>query len=324
MKQITKAPICFVPYLKSVIWGGNKICSYKAIEQPYEKIGESWEISAVPGFVSVVESGEYRGMTLDELIAQFGAQLVGEEVMKKYGGKFPLLVKLIDANDNLSIQVHPDERLARERHNSQGKTEMWYIIAAEKGAKIYSGLNKEITPLQYESMVADGTFINVVDSYRSAPGSVFYLPPGRVHSIGAGNLLVEIQESSDITYRIFDYNRRDASGNPRQLHTDLAKDAIDYAVAANSKSLITPENKPDAELVACPSFSVRRVIVNAPTQLEFNPASFTIIMCIEGNISLRYGAGLMPLPEGHTVLLPAVMNEITLEGLGTVITAQAR
>ncbi len=217
-----------MPYFKSVIWGGERICKYKGVEQTEEKIGESWEISAVPGHESVVAEGPYKGMRITELIDCFGAELLGSKVMERYDGKFPLLVKLIDANDNLSVQVHPDDELAKKRHDSLGKTEMWYIIDADKGAKIYSGLNREMTPEEYVARVADNTIEETLAVHDSHPGDIFFLPAGRVHAIGAGNLLAEIQESSDITYRIYDYERRDAQGNARELHTELAKDAIEY------------------------------------------------------------------------------------------------
>lgn len=323
MEKIIKAPICFNPYLKSVIWGGEKICKYKGIEQTEENVGESWEISAVPGHVSVVAEGEYAGKTLTELIDCFGAQLLGKGVMKKYAGKFPLLVKIIDANDNLSVQVHPDDELAMKRHNSLGKTEMWYIIDTDKDAKIYAGLSKQITPEIYEEKVNDGTFTDVLATHDSAPGDVFFLPAGRIHAIGAGNLLTEIQESSDITYRIFDYNRRDAQGNTRELHTELAKDAIDYKLYDNYKSPAPSADEKEAELVKCSHFDVRRYLVEGKTELEFSEDSFTVLMCLEGEVTLGYECGSKTLHQGETVLLPAALSTLTASGHATLLTAQA-
>lgn len=321
--SIVKAPISFKPYFKSVIWGGNKICAYKGIEQGEDNIGESWEISAVPGHVSVVDKGEYTGLSLEQLIDLFGSQLLGDKVFDVYGAKFPLLVKLIDANDNLSVQVHPDDNLARIRHNSLGKTEMWYIISADKDAKIYAGLNQHITPDIYEKKIADGTFMDVLAVHESFSGDVFFLPAGRIHAIGAGNLLAEIQESSDITYRIFDYNRKDSKGNSRELHTELAKDAIDYTLYDNYKSEISSDTVSGTKLVECSHFNVYRKIVSGKQNLTFSPHSFTVLMCIEGEISLEYNSGEMRLSKGHTVLLPAVMNCITVNGNAVLITAQA-
>lgn len=321
--MIEKAPIIFTPYLKSVIWGGNKICSYKGIEQMEPNIGESWEISTVPGHESKVASGPYKDLSITALIDTFGAELLGEDVMDRYDGKFPLLIKIIDANDNLSVQVHPDDNLAKARHNSLGKTEMWYIIDTDKNAKIYSGLKEEITPCEYVAHVADDTFENLLAVHESNSGDVFFLPAGRVHAIGAGNLLAEIQESSDITYRIYDYNRRDAQGNPRQLHTMLAKDAIDYTFHDNYKSAPVSADVKNAEIVKCSHFNVNRILLDGKMHLDFNPTSFTVIMCIEGIATLTYPAGAMTIGQGQTVLCPAVLDAIDISGRATLLTSQA-
>lgn len=323
MDSIKQAPISFKPYLKSVIWGGKKICKYKGIDQTADNIGESWEISDVPGHVSVVDAGEYAGKSLDDLISLFGAQLLGDKVYEKYNGKFPLLIKIIDANDNLSVQVHPDDALAMKRHGSLGKTEMWYIISADKDARIYAGLNRHITPEIYEEKVKDGSFTDVLATHDSAAGDVFFLPAGRVHAIGAGNLLAEIQESSDITYRIFDYNRRDAAGNTRELHTEPAKDAIDYNVYPGYKSPAPSPDIKDAEIVSCSHFTVRRELIDGDMDLTFSPDSFTVLMCLEGEVTLRYSSGSMKLTAGMTVLLPALLNCISVSGAATLLSAQA-
>ncbi len=320
--MIEKAPLRFVPYLKSVIWGGNKICSYKGIEQTEPNIGESWEISAVPGHESVVESGSYAGMTITRLIDRFGSELLGDEVMKRYHGKFPLLIKIIDANDNLSVQVHPDDALAMARHNSLGKTEMWYIIDAEKGAKIYAGLNTAMTPDDYVRRVDEGTFAETLTVHDSHPGDIFFLPAGRVHAIGAGNLLAEIQESSDITYRIYDYERRDANGNPRELHTQLAKDAIDYSITDKSeKSPAIPPNC-DTEIVKCNHFTTTEITLDGEMTLSLNHDSFMVMMCIDGEVVIEYPDGELPLRKGHTVLLPAAMTAVTLRGNALILTSR--
>lgn len=330
MENIKKAAIEFKPYLKSVIWGGNKICSYKGIKQEEENIGESWEISDVPGHVSVVESGEYAGLSLDDLIGRFGTQLLGKKVMEKYHGKFPLLFKLIDANDNLSVQVHPDDALAMKRHNSLGKTEMWYIISTEKDAKIYAGLSKSITPDEYEAKVADGTFTDVIATHESNPGDVFFLPAGRVHAIGAGNLLAEIQESSDITYRIFDYNRRDANGNTRELHTQLAKDAIDYTVYDNYKTVISDDSQLTTEnfqlktsnLIACEYFTTDLISVDGRKAMTLSPDSFTVIMCLEGDMTLECEDGKTLVKAAHSVLLPAAVGKVVASSNAKFLSVQ--
>lgn len=318
--EIKKQPIVFEPYLKTVIWGGNKIGNYKNVPTTESNIGESWEISGVKGHVSVVSEGPYKGMTLNELIDKFGEQLLGKKVLEKYGKEFPLLIKIIDAADNLSVQVHPDDALAKERHNSLGKTEMWYIIDTEPQAKIFAGLKDQLNPDEYKRRVEEGTFADALAVYDSQPGDVFFLPAGRVHAIGAGNLLAEIQETSDITYRIYDYDRRDANGNPRELHTDMAKDAIDYTVHETYKEVTPPANQERARLAQCEHFVTDRIIVEGnETNLDLSHNSFHILIGISGRIELVYDEGSMTLEQGHTVLLPAAMDSVKLSGVGTLL-----
>lgn len=308
-----------MPYLKSVIWGGEKICRYKGIEQTESNIGESWEISEVQGHESMVSEGPYKGMLITELIERFGSELVGKDVMDRYEGKFPLLVKFIDANDNLSVQVHPDDTLAMARHGSLGKSEMWYIIETEKGAKIYSGLNRHLTPEEYMGKVMDDSIEDVLAVHDSHPGDVFFLPAGRVHSIGPGNLLAEIQESSDITYRIYDYGRRDAQGNTRELHTELAKDAIDFTHYEDYKSLPVDDSMPMVEIAKCDHFTVNRILLDGKMQLEYDDSSFTILMCLDGEVRI----GGMIVRKGETVLLPAAMTFVELVGKGLLLAARS-
>lgn len=315
-------PIKFRPYLKSVIWGGDKICKYKGIPQPAPNIGESWEISAVEGHESVVAEGAYKGCTVSELADKFGADLLGKEVLARYNGKFPLLIKLIDAHDNLSVQVHPDDKLAMERHHSLGKSEMWYVISAEKEAKIYSGLNRTITKEEYLKHVENGTFGTLLAAHTSKPGDVFFLPAGRVHSIGAGTFLAEIQESSDITYRIYDYNRRDASGKPRELHTELAKDAIDYECHEDYKSEVPDDAIADAEIAKCEHFNVHRILLDGEMTFTYEPTSFTVVMCLFGSANIRYPEGKMAIQAGETVLIPAILTDFSLSGKGTFLSAR--
>lgn len=319
MAKIDKRPISFSPYLKSVIWGGDKICKYKGIPQPEPNIGESWEISAVPGHESIVAEGTYKGMTITELIDCFGAELLGDKVMQRYNGKFPLLIKFIDAADNLSVQVHPDDKMAMSRHNSLGKTEMWYIIQSDKDAKIYAGLNTAMTPDDYVKRVADGTFAETLAVHDSHSDDVFFLPAGRVHAIGAGNLLAEIQESSDITYRIYDYNRCDALGNTRELHTELAKEAIDYSVYSEYKNQSALTDIINCEIVKCDHFTTNRILLEGELSLNLDYSSFTIVICLEGMATLKYKDGESVLPVGHTTLLPAAMKDITLSGIAKLL-----
>lgn len=317
--MIKKAPIKFKPYLKTVIWGGDKICKYKGIEQTEPNIGESWEISAVPGHESVVTEGEYKDRSITDLISEFGNEVIGKNVAEKYSGKFPLLIKFIDANDNLSVQVHPDDKLAKERHDSLGKTEMWYIIQADDNAKIYAGLKIRMTPKDYEKKVADNTFMETIAEHESHPGDVFFLPAGRVHAIGAGNLLAEIQESSDITYRIYDYNRKDKNGNTRELHTELAKDAIDYKLYDNLKQPVPEDSDKDRNLVSCEHFNVNKINSEGIKSIEATEGSFTILMGIDGDVKVICEEGETLLEKGNTILIPASCKKIVLEGSAEIL-----
>lgn len=316
--MIKKAPLIFTPYLKTVIWGGDKICKYKGISQDQPNIGESWEISALPGHESVVAEGEYKGETLPELIGRFGEELLGKKSLEKYGKVFPFLVKLIDARDNLSIQVHPDDKLASQRHDSLGKTEMWYIISSEPDAKIYAGLKMKITPEEYVERVKNNTITEAIAEHESHPGDIFFLPAGRVHAIGAGNLLAEIQESSDITYRIYDYDRRDADGNPRELHTELAKDAIDYSVREDYRTP-SPADEEFSELVNCDHFITSRIQIDGEKEFDFDDSSFRVIICLDGKIEIKGQDGNVTLMAGHSALLPAAMNKTLITGKGTLL-----
>lgn len=314
-------PLHFAPFLKSVIWGGERIAPYKGIETEQKAIGESWEISAVPGHVSVVDRGPLKGSTLTELIERFGPELMGKRNFERYAPSFPLLVKLIDARTDLSVQVHPDDELARKRHNCAGKTEMWHVIKTEPGAKIHVGLNREITPEEYERRVADNSIMDVIGCYDSKPGDTFFLPAGRIHAIGGGNLLAEIQQTSDITYRIYDFDRRDKDGNPRELHTQLAKDAIDYTVYPDYRS-----HTQGTLLAECDYFDVRRLEVKPGEEKEVEQPrdSFTIVMCLEGSVTITCADGSSEtLARGETLLYPATLRNLKAKGEGVLLTAQS-
>ena len=317
----------FAPYLKSVIWGGERIAPFKGIATDQTYIGESWEISAVPGHVSVVDRGPLKGKNLTELINEYGAELVGEAIYRQFGENFPLLIKLIDARDDLSVQVHPDDALAQKRHHCPGKTEMWHVIDTAPDAKIYVGLKEEITPEDYERRVADNSIMDVIASYDSAPGDTFFLPAGRIHAIGAGNLLAEIQETSDITYRIYDYDRRDEDGNPRQLHTAEARDAIDYTVYPDYRS------NPEGSLLAdCDYFIVDNIKSkdNEIIELPHTRESFTIVMCLDGEAEISCSTDsndpdqqTLKIKRGETLLVPATLRSITATGKANLLSIQA-
>ena len=321
--MIEHRPLLFIPYFKQVIWGGTKICDYKGISHPASDIGESWEISVVPGQESVVEKGRYQGWPLSRLIRQFGENILGGRVFRKYGGKFPLLVKFIDAHDRLSVQVHPDDRLAWERHESMGKSELWYIISSKPGAKIYVGLKEQLSPDDFSRRVAEGTFINAVAESESNPGDVFFLPAGRVHAIGAGNLLVEIQQSSDITYRIYDYDRRDSQGKLRDLHTAEARDAIDYTIHESYKNPPIPPDEKESRLVSCDHFTTTLYRIDSDRLIPTDPESFSVVICIEGEMTISCRDGGERIRQGHTLLIPAEAEYIRASGKGTILVTQA-
>ena len=320
-------PYKFRPYLKPVIWGGDKITAFKNINEKAESIGESWEISGVPGHESVcsnrgIVNDPDLGLTLYQLIDKYKEQLLGKAVYEKHGDQFPLLVKIIDSKQDLSIQVHPNDELARKRHNCKGKTEMWYIINAEEGAKIHVGLKKNITPGDYERLAtaeADeqkNPFSDIMCAYDSHPGDCFFLPAGRLHAIGAGNLLAEIQQTSDITYRVYDYGRKDAEGHQRELHIEQAKEAIDYRVFPEYRTLYDKSSK-STNLVKCPFFTVRREVVTDCAKIDYACDSFVIVMCLEGEATING----IHARRGETLLVPACDNRLDILGCATLLTA---
>ena len=277
----------FQPILKSTIWGGEKIVPYKHIASDQKQVGESWELSGVKGNESVVAGGPEAGTTLPGLIARHGAALLGKANAARFGQEFPLLIKFIDARQDLSIQVHPNDALAWERHKSKGKTEMWYVVDADKGARLRSGFAKQVTPAQYEASVADNTITDLLAEYEIHPGDLFFLPAGRVHSIGAGAFIAEIQQTSDITYRIYDFNRKDADGNTRELHTELAKGAIDYTVLPDYRTHYQKAQDREVELVSCPYFTTSLYDLTEAQTIDYSALdSFVVVICVEGKGTL--------------------------------------
>jgi len=323
-------PYKFQPYLKTTLWGGYQIAPFKGIYTAQPNIGESWEISGVQGHESIaVERGIIDdvdvGLTLTQLIDKYKGLLVGDRVYKKFGNKFPILVKLIDSRQDLSVQVHPDDKLAMERHGCAGKTEMWYVIKADVGAKIYSGLRKSITPDDYERLVStetsEGTsgenpMASVIATHESHDGDLYFLPAGRLHAIGAGNFLAEIQQTSDVTYRVYDFGRKDAHGQPRELHVEQAKDAIDYQVWPEYRTSYD-STKPTSQLINCPYFIVHRVVVQVAAQIDFKCDSFVVVMCLWGEANING----IHIRQGETVLVPASENVLYIFGNATFLTA---
>ncbi len=304
----------FEPILKQTLWGGNKINVYKHLHNSLTHIGESWEISGVPGHESVVANGKWKGTRLPDLIGQLGADLVGKDNYARFGNIFPLLVKFIDARLDLSIQVHPDDKIAHERHGCPGKNEMWYVIASEPGARLCAGLSHEIDADEYERRVADGSIEEVLCFHELHAGDVFHIPAGRVHSIGAGAFIAEIQQTSDITYRIYDYNRRDDNGQLRELHTEWAKDAIDYHVQDDYRTHYIPHRNEPVELVTSAHFTTSLYDLTEEMLCDYSELdSFVIYICTEGTATLQDNRGnTLPIGQGETVLIPACTQTIRI------------
>lgn len=303
-------PLKFKPILKTLLWGGDKIIQYKQLSTEQANVGESWELSGVEGDISVVANGEFEGQNLKQLLSQYGTEIVGVRNYERFGNEFPLLIKFIDARQDLSIQVHPNDELAAKRHNSKGKTEMWYVVSADEGAKLCSGFSKSVTPAEYEASVADNKIMEILQQYDIHVGDLFFLPAGRVHSIGAGAFIAEIQQTSDITYRIYDFNRRDANGNLRELHTELAKDAIDYTVEADYRTHYEPKNDAETPLISCPYFTTSLYDLTRNYTLDISARdSFEIVICLEGAAIIVDDEGYeVAVHQGETVLLPASLK----------------
>lgn len=309
-------PLKFKPLLKSTIWGGNKIIPFKHLESGQQDVGESWEISGVAHNESVVMDGPWQGKRLNEVVEELKAKLTGEENYKRFGNEFPLLIKFIDARQDLSIQVHPSDETAHRQGKERGKTEMWYVMESEPNAHLRSGLKKEITPDEYRQMVADDTITDAIADYAVKEGDCFFLPAGRIHSIGAGCFLAEIQQTSDVTYRIYDFKRKDKNGNYRQLHTKEAAECIDYHVEDNYRRDYVPARNQGVTLVQCPYFCTTVYDLDQPMTLDFSELdSFVILIGLKGNAEITDEEGnKTSLQSGETILIPATTRQLHVTG----------
>ncbi|PLX02977.1 MAG: mannose-6-phosphate isomerase [Marinilabiliales bacterium] len=307
-------PLKFNPIFKEKIWGGNKLQSILNKKTGnYSNVGESWELSGIQNEISVVSNGFLKGNNLQEIIEVYMGDLVGESVYKKFGVEFPLLIKLIDANDDLSIQVHPDDKTAKERHKAYGKTEMWYILEADEDALIYTGFNKKTDKKEYLEYLHNGNVAQLMNKKRAFPGDVFYIPSGRVHAIGKGVFLAEIQQTSDITYRIFDWNRKDSNGKGRELHTDLAIDVIDYNFYDTYKTHPEIEENTPNLLSECQYFTTQIIKLSESIERDyFSIDSFVIYMCTKGSFTIEVNDESYPVYKGETILIPAELKNINL------------
>lgn len=319
--------LLFEPNLHSLVWGGNRLRTYKGLEPSEEPIGESWEVSAVPTSTSKISNGVWRGRDLTEAINEYPEAILGRKVNEKYHGKLPLLVKFIDARKDLSIQVHPNDEMAMREHGKMGKSEMWYVINADKGAHLYAGFKKEITLEEYQYRIKNGTITEVLADHEVKPGDVFYLPAGRIHAICGGIMLAEVQQSSDVTYRIYDYGRLGLDGKPRELHTELASQALDYHVEQNYRSEYIASLNKAVQIIDSPYFSVCVMDVTKPFHRDMMKyESFIIAMCIEGDclIHVRSTGDEVILKQGNSTLIPAAIADydiIPLHGTTRILDA---
>ncbi len=305
--------IKFEPILKDKIWGGEKLASLLNKQSKRKDIGESWEISDVEGDTSMVINGHLKGKNLKELISEFKSDLVGEKIYTHFGEKFPLLIKFIDAKEALSIQLHPNDTLAKERHNSFGKTEMWYVMQSDKNANLIVGFQKEVSSEDYVKHLDSKSLLDILNVDEVQKGDVYFIPTGRVHAIGAGVLLAEIQQTSDITYRIYDWDRPNPDGTFRDLHTEEAIDAIDYSAKDSYKTVYSKKENASSEIVSCQYFTTNVLPIKGEVSINHQEKdSFVIYMCVEGNVTFQYENQTEKLKTGETILVPACIKKIKI------------
>ncbi len=311
-------PLQFQPIFKERIWGGTKLQTVLNKPIASKITGESWEISAVDGDISVVANGAFEGKLLTDIIAELPDQILGTEVHKRFGKQFPLLFKYLDAREDLSVQVHPGDELSKARHNSFGKTEMWYVMQADENARIIVGFEHDSDAQQYLKSLEDKTILGLLHSVKANKGDVFFLATGTVHAIGAGLVVAEIQQTSDITYRIYDFDRRDAAGNTRELHADLAVDAINYK-KTNTKREYSKHTNQSNGIVDCPYFTTNFIPLYGDSIVHTDGNSFTVYMCTEGSFTIAIGGEKYQYGLGDTVLVPASLTDFSLHGKASLL-----
>ncbi|NDP26727.1 MAG: mannose-6-phosphate isomerase [Flavobacterium sp.] len=311
-------PLQFEPILKERIWGGEKLKTILNKPITSKITGESWELSTVEGDVSVVANGDLAGKSLNELIDSNPEELLGTEVYKRFGKQFPLLFKYLDAREDLSIQVHPNDELAKKRHNSFGKTEMWYVMQADTDSKLIVGFKEDSNPAEYLENLKNKTLLSILDNVKVEVGDVFFLETGTVHAIGAGLVIAEIQQTSDITYRLYDFDRVDAEGNQRELHVDLALDAINYNKIDTYKKYKKELNQSNS-MVDCPYFTTNLLPLDGAIEVNKSGNSFTVYMCVEGEFELKSEGVKFEYKKGDTILIPAALNIYALSGKASIL-----
>lgn len=308
-------PLKFTPILKDKIWGGNKLVDILHKKSDLKNLGESWEISDVEGNISVVSNRNLKGTSLRDLVKKYKSDLVGTKNYEYFGNDFPLLIKFIDAAEDLSIQVHPNDELAKERHQSFGKTEMWYVIQADEGARLIMGFENPTTQEEYVKALESKNLVSKLNFEQVKKGDMFFIETGTIHAIGAGVMVAEIQQTSDITYRVYDWDRVDDEGNGRELHTELALDALNYSGKKDFKRTYK-ENKNELNpAVDCPYFTTKVLPVDGEVTLDYHSIdSFVILMCVEGNAEVSVSGNTEEINFGETILVPAISDEISISG----------
>lgn len=306
-------PLKFHPILKEKIWGGTKLNTILNKESESPNIGESWEISDVKGDISMVSNGELKGTTLKHLLLTYQDNLIGKKNFTVFGEKFPLLIKFIDAKEDLSIQLHPNDELAAKRHNSFGKTEMWYVMQADDEANLIVGFNQKVTPEVYLKHLENKTLTKILNFEQVKKGDTYFIEVGRVHAIGAGVMLAEIQQTSDITYRVYDWDRKDSEGNERELHNDLAIDAIDFNMKDDFKVSYSNLTNKSNKMVSCPYFTTNFIHLTQNVKKENNHDSFIIYMCVDGELDIKVEGFNETLKKGETILIPAVIKNFEID-----------
>ena len=307
-------PLKFQPLYKNVIWGGNRLRDYGFNYDPLPNCGELWALSSVEGHESVIANGFLADNTLNEAIEIYMGDLVGDKVFNRYGTEFPLLIKIIDAAQDLSIQVHPDDELAQQRGMSRGKTEMWYVMLADPGSRLVSGFRRDTSADEYTAALAAGHLMDLLHSEQPQPGDVFFIPAGRVHALGKGLMVAEVQQTSDCTYRIYDYDRTDKDGKKRQLHTAEAMDAIDFSgIRGHASTRYEARQNATTTLAHCSYFTTRLISFDSPMRKNLEDVdTFVVYLCVDGLAAVKSMETIVPMHTGECVLVPAVADNVEL------------
>ena len=316
--KIPLYPLQFHPIFKERLWGGTKLQSVLHKSITSNQTGESWELSTVEGDVSRIANGILKGRFITEVIDEYPAEILGTAVYERFGKQFPLLFKYLDAKEDLSVQVHPNDVLAKQRHNSFGKTEMWYVLQADANARLIAGFKEPIDAATYLKHLENKTLVTTLNEIKVKQGDVFFIETGTVHAIGAGMVVAEIQQTSDVTYRLYDFDRVDVDGNVRELHVDLALDAINYNMVSSQKQYQKNKNESNT-VVDCPYFTTQFIPLEGEMKVQKTGATFTVYMCVEGNFDLLLGEEMYSYSKGDTILIPAALRAFQLSGKASIL-----